>query len=99
MNNNPYGELVRQLRSEKNLTLVGVAKAAGIRKGYLSGIEHGKVNPPSAPVVRALAQVLGAGGAASRDLKVRMLALAWAQKAPCEIQMDMIALVTQWNNP
>lgn len=94
---NPYGELVRRLRGERKLTLSQVAKATGIQKGYLSGIENGKVNPPSPPVVRALSQVLGDGAGAGRDLKIRMLALAWAQKAPPEIQSDMIEMVSRWS--
>ena len=95
--NNPYGEMVRRLRGEKNLTLSQVAKASGIEKGYLSGIENGKVNPPSPPVVRALSHVLGAGTAGGRALTIRMLALAWAQKAPQEIQSAMIAMVERWS--
>lgn len=77
-----FGKRVRQLRHEHALTLEAVAKVAKIRKGYLSGIENGRVNPPSPKVVRGIAKALGVE---ARGL----LLLAAVEKAPKEIKGDI----------
>jgi transcriptional regulator with XRE-family HTH domain len=41
-----FGDLVRKMRKEKSLTLEAVAKKVGSHKGYVSGIENDRVNPP-----------------------------------------------------
>lgn len=77
-----FGKRVRQLRHERKLTLEDVARPAGIRRGYLCGIENGRVNPPSPRVVRGIAKGLGVE---PREL----LLLATVQKAPREIKDDL----------
>ena len=37
------GERIRQLRKEKNMSLVELARLSGLSRGHLSDIEHGKV--------------------------------------------------------
>jgi len=39
------GRVVRELRTERRLTIEGLAAAAGMHPTYLSGIEHGLRNP------------------------------------------------------
>ena len=51
-----FGERVKKLRKDKNLTVEKVAKAIGSHKGYVSGIENGKVKPPSPKLVRKIAR-------------------------------------------
>ncbi|HEV3026537.1 MAG TPA: helix-turn-helix domain-containing protein [Planctomycetota bacterium] len=82
-----FGELLRRLRREQAFSLRTVAKKLGTQKGYLSGIENGKVNPPSAKLVKRIAQLY--------RLDERMLLrLAWADKAPSLIREDAVRMVS-----
>lgn len=76
-----FGEVVRSLRRERGLTLEVVADKIGSHKGYISGIENGKVSPPSVRLIRKLAKTLGA------DEK-RLVRIAWVDKAPKLIRDD-----------
>jgi transcriptional regulator with XRE-family HTH domain len=81
-----FGEIVRAKRRATGLTLEGLAKKIDSHKGYISGIENGKVKPPSWKVVRKLCTVL--------DLNYEsMLFLGWAQKAPKDIRDKALSLV------
>jgi transcriptional regulator with XRE-family HTH domain len=76
-----FGDLVKKLRHEKGLTLEAVAKKIGSHKGYVSGIENAKVNPPSVKIIKKYAKALGQDA--------RMLArLAWVDKAPEILRED-----------
>src|SRR5579862_1693541 len=76
-----FGDLVRQLRKDKGLTLEAVAQKIGSHKGYVSRIENDKVNPPSVKIIRKYAKLFG------RD--ARLLArLAWVDKAPLILRGD-----------
>ena len=73
-----FGERLRQLRKEKNLTLRSLAEAAGVDFTYLSKIENGKVGySPGADTIRAFAAALEAD---PLDL------LQLADKVPPELQ-------------
>ena len=74
-----FGELIRSLRKTKGMILQEVALKVGTKKGYISGIENGKVNPPAPDKVRKLAKVLGGD-------RVLFLLLATIEKAPHETQ-------------
>jgi transcriptional regulator with XRE-family HTH domain len=76
-----FGALVKKLRHEKNLTLEAVARRIGSHKGYVSGIENDKVNPPSVKIIRRYAKVLG------QDARM-LVRLAWVDKAPPIIRQD-----------
>jgi transcriptional regulator with XRE-family HTH domain len=76
-----FGILVKQLRKEKNLTLEEVAKKIGSHKGYVSGIENDKVNPPSVKIIQKYAKCLG------QDAQM-LVRLAWVDKAPVLIKKD-----------
>lgn len=78
-----FGKFLRDLRVSKELSLTELARKAGVEKGYLSGVENEKVNPPSARVVRMLAKVLKHD---TKDLLLR----ACIEKAPKEIQQDLV---------
>ena len=70
-----FGDLVRKLRKERTLTLETVARKIGSHKGYVSGIENGKVNPPSVKFIRKFAKLF--------DWNEReMVILAYVDKAP-----------------
>ncbi len=76
-----FGDLVRRLRMERGMTLEAVALKLGSHKGYVSGIENAKVNPPSLKFIQKYAKVFG------QD--VRPLArLAWVDKAPLILQEE-----------
>lgn len=81
-----FGDLVKTLRREKGLTLEAVAKKIGSHKGYVSGIENGKVNPPSVKIIRKFAKLF----AQNERTLVRM---AWADKAPTLIRDEARRLV------
>ncbi len=55
-----FGEWIRQERRKKNWTLQDVAKRIGSHKGYVSGIENAKVNPPSAKLCKRIARIFDA---------------------------------------
>jgi transcriptional regulator with XRE-family HTH domain len=76
-----FGDLVKKLRKEKGITLEAVAKKIGSHKGYVSGIENDKVNPPSVRIILKFAKLFGQDA--------RMLArLAWVDKAPKILRKD-----------
>ncbi len=70
-----FGDLVRKLRKERNMTLEFVAKKIGSHKGYVSGIENGKVNPPSVKFIRKFAKIFNSD-------EHEMTLLAYVDKAP-----------------
>ena len=74
-----FGEFVRARRKMLELTLEQVARKAGSHKGYISGIESGKVRPPSARMVKRMAKAL-------RLKVIPLLLMAYAEKAPKEIR-------------
>ena len=76
-----FGDLVRTLRKERGLTLEGVARKIGSYKGYVSGIENGKVNPPSVRIIKKYARLFG------QDARM-LVRLAWVDKAPKIIRED-----------
>lgn len=53
-----FGYMVKKLRKEKGLTLRGFAKELQKSPSYISNIERGVVPPPSATVVREIAELL-----------------------------------------
>jgi transcriptional regulator with XRE-family HTH domain len=63
------------------MTLEGVAKKIGSHKGYVSGIENDKVNPPSVKIIRKFAKLFG------HDERT-LVRIAWADKAPAIIRED-----------
>ena len=76
-----FGDLVKRLRKERALTLEAVAKKIGSHKGYVSGIEDDKVNPPSVKIIRKFARLFG------QDERT-LVRIAWADKAPDIIRED-----------
>lgn len=79
-----FSERLKELRLARGLTLAALAEKVGTEKGYLSGVENEKVNPPSARMIRALAKAL------KHDVK-ELLILAYVEKAPKEIQPELEA--------
>lgn len=53
------GDYLKQLRTDRKLTLRGAAEAARLSNAYLSQIETGKRGVPSAKLLQSLAQVYG----------------------------------------
>ena len=76
-----FGDLVKRLRKERNLTLEAVARKIGSHKGYVSGIENDKVNPPSVKIIKKFAKLF------SQDERT-LVRIAWADKAPAIIRED-----------
>ena len=52
-----FGHKIKALRFARRLTLEQVAKRIGSHKGYVSGIENDKVNPPSPKIIRRIAKL------------------------------------------
>jgi len=79
-----FGDLMKRRRKEKGWTLEDVARKIRSHKGYVSGFEQAKVNPPSAKLVKKLARIF--------DLDERaLLAMAAAEKVAPEIREDFEA--------
>ena len=85
-----FGDLVRKLRKEKSLTLEEVARKVGSHKGYVSGIENGKVNPPSVKFIRKFARLF-------KYDEREMVRIAYVDKAPSLIQDEVRALMLARN--
>jgi len=76
-----FGDRLRKLRQDRGLSLKVVAGAIGTFKGYVCGIEGGKVNPPSVKMIKKIAKLFGQ--------EVRPLVrLAWVDKAPPILRAD-----------
>lgn len=84
-----FGEIVARNRKARGLTLEKLARKIGTHKGYVSGIENGKVRPPAAGITARLSKVLGLETAS-------MLILGWAQKAPVLVRDDILRRVVDW---
>jgi transcriptional regulator with XRE-family HTH domain len=74
-----FGDLVKKLRKDRGMTLEQVARKIGSHKGYVSGIENGKVNPPSVKFIRKFAKVF------QYDEK-DMVRMATVDKAPIMVR-------------
>lgn len=85
-----FGDLVKKLRQEKGITMEVVAKKIGSHKGYVSGIENDKVNPPSVKIIKKYAKLFGQD---ARNLAL----LAWVDKAPPILREDAENFLT-WCN-
>lgn len=83
-----FGEIVKRRRQELGLRLTFVAGKVGTNKGYVSGIENGRVNPPAPAFVRKFCTVLHLPFEA-------MLSIAHAQKAPKAVRTWFVDLVDQ----
>lgn len=81
-----YSRVLHDARKAKGWTLEDVARRCGTHKGYISGIEGGKVAPPSPKLSNKLAKVLGLD---AKDLLRR----AWAEKAPAAIRKEVMDLL------
>jgi transcriptional regulator with XRE-family HTH domain len=77
-----FGERVRQLRKEHNLTLRELADKVGIDFTYLSKIETGKGVPPSEETIRRLAELLNSD---SDEL------ILLADKLPDQFERELLA--------
>lgn len=72
-----FGQRLRDLRKQKNLSQRDLAARLGIDFTYLSKIEGGRLDPPSEVIIRRIAQVLEAdedelinlAGKVPKDLK------------------------------
>jgi transcriptional regulator with XRE-family HTH domain len=61
--------------------LEAVAKKIGSHKGYVSGIENDKVNPPSIKIIKKFAKLFG------QDART-LARIAWVDKAPEILRED-----------
>lgn len=76
-----FGKKIHELRKMKSLTLDVLAAKIGSSKGYLSGIENGKINPPTDKFVRKLARIFG------QD-EMEMLKMAYLDRMPPDIRKE-----------
>jgi transcriptional regulator with XRE-family HTH domain len=77
-----FGREVKNLRIREGLTTVVLARKTGTHKGYISGIENAKVNPPSKKILVKMAKALGV------ELKW-LMKLSVVSKAPIEIRAEV----------
>ncbi len=55
----PFGTLVREKRTAKGISLRKFAELVGVSATYLSQVEQGNCDPPTAERVRRMAEILG----------------------------------------
>lgn len=96
---NTFGKVVKHLRKLAGMTLEQVAAKVGSHKGYLSGIEAEKVNPPSAKVCKKFARIfertlLNSGTVAHEE---DWIELAWACKAPLAVRPRVLGRLENEN--
>ncbi len=78
-----FGDLAKRLRLERGWTLERTAKAIGSHKGYVSGFENDKVNPPSAKIIKKLAKALNTD-------PIVLLRFSAAEKVPIEVRKEFL---------
>jgi transcriptional regulator with XRE-family HTH domain len=77
-----FGHEMRNLRVRAGMTTVALARKLGTHKGYVSGIENAKVNPPSRKILVKMAKAL--------DVDLNWLfKLSVVAKAPKEIRDEV----------
>lgn len=54
----PFGQRLRELRAQKNVTQKDMAKAIGVSAAYLSALEHGKRGTPRWMLVQEIISYL-----------------------------------------
>jgi transcriptional regulator with XRE-family HTH domain len=54
----PFGAKLRELRADRDLTLLDMANAIGVSSAYLSALEHGKRGQPSWHIVQSIISYL-----------------------------------------
>lgn len=54
-----FGETLRDKRTEKNISLRKFAQDVGVSPTYLSQVEQGNADPPTADRVKTMAELLG----------------------------------------
>lgn len=74
-----FASILKAERLAKGLTLQKLADKIGTEKGYISGFENRKVNPPSPKIVKRMAKVLGLD-------ETELLIYSFVPKAPKEIR-------------
>jgi transcriptional regulator with XRE-family HTH domain len=79
------GSDIKNRRHELGFTLEHVARVVGTHKGYISGIENGKVNPPAPKMMMKICTVL------KLNIKV-MLIKSWVEKAPLAVLDEVISM-------
>jgi transcriptional regulator with XRE-family HTH domain len=77
-----FGHEMKNLRIRAGMTTVVLARKLGTHKGYVSGIENAKVNPPSRKILVKMAKALGV------DLEW-LFKLSVVSKAPEEIRGEV----------
>lgn len=77
-----FGHEMKNLRIRAGLTTIALARKLGTHKGYISGIENAKVNPPSRKILVKMARVLEV------DLEW-LFKLSVVSKAPEEIRDEV----------
>lgn len=76
---NSFGQIITAVRAQKGLTLTQMARRCRTHKGYVSGIENGKVSPPAAGMTRRFAHALKLD-------PLDLIELGWSEKAPKDIR-------------
>ncbi len=74
-----FATIVRNARLEMGLTLQQLADKIGTEKGYCSGVENKKVNPPSPKIVKKMAKLF-------KMDPIELLVYSFIEKAPKEIR-------------
>ena len=87
-----FGDLVKDLRRHRGWTLEYVARKIKSHKGYVSGIENDKVNPPSAKIVKRFARIFG------EDMR-KLLRLAAAAKVSAEVREEFLDFAMALSSP
>jgi transcriptional regulator with XRE-family HTH domain len=55
----PFGQRVRQLRTERGVSLAWMAEQLGVSAAYLSALEHGKRGKPTFTLIQGMIHHLG----------------------------------------
>ncbi len=55
----PFGEVLREMRTAKGISLRKFAEQVGVSPTYLSQVEQNNIDPPTAERVKKMAEILG----------------------------------------
>jgi transcriptional regulator with XRE-family HTH domain len=77
-----FTTILKRARLARGWTLEDVARRTGSHKGYISGIENGRVAPPGARLLLKLAEGYGLDG-------TELLLMALVEKAPKPVRGEL----------
>jgi DNA-binding XRE family transcriptional regulator len=92
-NGKTVGQWLKEQRKRRGFTLEEVAARVDSHKGYVSGIENGKVRPPSLKFLKRFASLFANDPGDVQGLLKELALKAHVEKAPQIVRQDLMETV------